>query len=83
MFFPPTSFHTFFIMFFIIPPHPFVKAQPLFLQLFFIDQTIQKVLHKLGGVKCQPFLKISAYYVADLIHSLPFQFTNFVDKPKL
>ena len=25
------------------------------------------VLHNLGGVKCQPFLKNSAYYVADLI----------------
>ena len=43
---------------------------------------MQKVLHNLGGVKCQPFLKSSAYNVADVIHSLVFQFTNVVDKPK-
>ena len=62
-----------------------------------------------GGVKCQPSLKCSGYYVAYLTplnladslesflsllvlyvfkqfqfrrHSLAFQFTNFVDKPK-
>ena len=28
---------------------------------------MHRVLHNLGGVKCQPFLKCSAYYVADLI----------------
>ena len=27
--------------------------------------------------------KNSAYYVADLMHNLAFQFTNFVDRPKL
>ena len=63
----------------------------------------------LDGLKCQPFLKCSGYYVADFTplnladslesflnllvlhffkqfqfirHSLAFQFTNFVDKPK-
>ena len=67
MFFPPTSFHTFFIMLFAIP---FIKAQPLFSDYFsFIKQ---KVLHNLGGVKVS-VISNSAYYVADLIHSLAFQ----------
>ena len=45
-----------------------------------IHQVIQEVLHNLGGVNCQPFLKSSAHYAADLMYSLAFQFTNF-EKP--
>ena len=61
----------------------FLHGQPLFFfQLFFIHQVIQRVLHYLGGVVSVISKKNSAYYVADLIHSSAFQFTNFVDKPK-
>ena len=36
---------------------------------------MQKVLQHLGGVKCQPFLKCSAYCVADLL--INFQISHY------
>ena len=57
MIFPLTSFHTLFHA-------TFIKAHPLSFQLCFIHPVIQRVI--LGGVKCQPFLICSGYYVADL-----------------
>ena len=51
MFFPLTSFHTFFI-----------KAHPL----SFDHPIIQRGSYYIIWVKCQPFLKCSGYYVADL-----------------
>ena len=64
-------FHTFFIAFFAI----------LLILSFFFLTIFHSSSHTKGGGG-QPFLKNSAYYVVDLIHSLAFQFTNYVDKPK-
>ena len=70
MFFPPTSFHTFFMMFFTIPLHPFIKAQLLFFD-FFSFKVIQKVLHNLGGVVSAISKKI-VHTLWLIIHGLAF-----------
>ena len=57
-------------------PSLFVKAHPLYFFDFFIDPVIQRELLHLGGLKCQPFLKRSGYYVADLT---PLILTDFLE----
>ena len=48
-------------------PHPLLRhAHFLFNYVLFIQSYKGKLLHNLGGVKCQPSLKCSGYYVADL-----------------
>ena len=79
MFFPLTSFHTFFIMFFTIP---FIKAQPLFSTIF-IHQVIQMVLHNLGGVKVSVIFSIIVHTMwLNLYIAWLSSYTNFVDKSK-
>ena len=48
-------------------PHPLLRhTHFLFKYVLFIQSYKGKLLLNLGGVKCQPSLKCSGYYVADL-----------------
>ena len=49
-------------MVFFTVPHPSIKAHPLSFRLF----SFTKGSYYTIEVKCQPFLKCSGYYVADL-----------------
>ena len=68
MFFSPTSFHIFFMMFFTFPPQPFIKAQPLLFSTIFDSLVTQRVLHNLA--KCQPFLKKIMHTLWLILYSL-------------
>ena len=63
MFFPVTSFHTFFMVFLI--PH-YLLRHTHFMFYSSSDTKGSCCIHNLGGVKCQQSLKCSGYYVAHL-----------------